>query len=150
MPSNSAPRAVGFVLTRPRERHLQHHRRDRRQDHHGERAEDVAAVAVASPPPPPPKIAPHIAMRAMKVMPIATAAATEVIRMSRLRDVRELVREHAAQLVFVDDLEQPLRHRDRRVVRVAAGRERVGLRGRADVDAGIGMPARDVRSRTMA
>ena len=48
---------------------------------------------------PPPKIAPHIAMRATKVMPSATAAATELMRMSRLLDVRQLVGEHAAQLV---------------------------------------------------
>ena len=44
----------------------------------------------AMPPPsrslrPPPNIAPHIAMRAAKVMPIAMAAATELVRMSRLR-----------------------------------------------------------------
>ena len=67
-------------------------------------------------------------------MPSATAAATEPMRMSWLRDVGDLVREHAAQLVLVDDLQQALRHGDRGVVLVAAGRERVRLRGRADVD----------------
>ena len=79
------------------------------------RAEEVA-VAVAAAAAQPPKIAPHIAMRARNVMPSATAAATEPMRMSRLRDVRELVREHAAQLVLVDDLQEALRHRDRGVV----------------------------------
>ena len=67
-------------------------------------------------------------------MPSATAAATELMRMSRLRDVRELVGEHAAQLVLVDDLQQALRHGDGGVLGVAAGRERVRLRGGADVD----------------
>ena len=39
--------AVGFVLARTRERHLQERGRDRREDHHRNRAEDVA-VAVAA------------------------------------------------------------------------------------------------------
>ena len=86
------------------------------------------------PPPKPPNIAPHIAMRATNVMPIAAAAATDVIEDVAVRDVRELVGEHAAQLVLVDDLEQALGDRDRGVVRVAAGRERVRLRGGAEVD----------------
>ena len=36
-------------------------------------------------PPPPPNIAPHIAIRARNVIPMATAAATELVRMSRFR-----------------------------------------------------------------
>ena len=42
-------------------------------------------------------------------------------------DVGDLVGEHAAQFVLVDDLQQALRDRDRGVVGVAAGRERVRL-----------------------
>ena len=41
--------------------------------------------------------------------------------------VGELVREHASQLFLVDDLHQPLGHRDRGVVFVPTGCERVGL-----------------------
>ncbi len=47
----------------------------------------IIAIAPNALPPspslPPPKIAPHIAMRARNVMPSATAAATEPMRMSR-------------------------------------------------------------------
>jgi hypothetical protein len=45
-------------------------------------------------------------------------------------DVRELVREHAPDLVGRQVLQQPLRHRDRSVLRVPAGREGVRLLGR--------------------
>ena len=44
--------------------------------------------------------------------------------------------EHTAQFVRADDLQQALGHRDRGVVGVAAGRERVGLLRGADVDLG--------------
>ena len=37
----------------------------------------------------------------------------------------ELVREHTGQLALADDVEDPARHRDDRVLRVAAGGERV-------------------------
>ena len=52
------------------------------------------------------------------LMPIA--AAIEPIRMSRLRDVRELVGEDAAELALVQDLQDALRDGDRRVLRAAA------------------------------
>ena len=42
-------------------------------------------------------------------------------------DVGELVGEHAAQLVLGEQLGDPAGHRDRRVLRVAAGREGVRL-----------------------
>ena len=59
------------------------------------------------------------------LMPIA--AAIETIRMSRFTDVRELVGEDAAELALVEDLQDALRDGHGRVVRVAAGRERVRL-----------------------
>ena len=40
-------------------------------------------------------------------------------------DVRQLVREHAFELVVAQHLQDAFRRRDRRVLRVAAGRERV-------------------------
>ena len=49
-------------------------------------------------------------------------------------DVRELVREHALDLVGRQVLQQPLRHRDGGVLRVAPGRERVRLLGRDQVE----------------
>ena len=49
--------------------------------------------------------------------------------------VRELVRDDALQLLAVELLEQPGRDRDRRMLRVAAGRERVGRRVLDQVDA---------------
>jgi len=45
-------------------------------------------------------------------------------------DVRELVREHALDLIGRELLEQPLGDRDCGVLGVAAGRERVRLLGR--------------------
>ncbi len=49
----------------------------------------MARSAIGLPPSsssrPPPNMAPHMAMLATKEMPVATAAATEPIRMSRLR-----------------------------------------------------------------
>ena len=50
-------------------------------------------------------------------MLIPIAAAIEEIRMSRFDDVRELVREHSAELTLVEDLQDALRHRDRGVAR---------------------------------
>ena len=84
-------------------------------------------VAVA-PPPPPPKIAPHITMRARNVIAERDGRGDRADEDVVVAHVRDLVREHAAQLVLVDDLQQALRHRDRGVVLVAAGRERVRLR----------------------
>jgi hypothetical protein len=47
-----------------------------------------------------------------------------------IADVRELVREDAADLVQRQVHQQPFGHRDRSVLGVAAGRERVGLLAR--------------------
>ena len=66
----------------------------------------------------------------------ATAAATEPMRMSRLLHVRELVGEHAAELVAVEHLEDARGDRDRGVIRAAPGGEGVGLRSRRHVDRG--------------
>ena len=62
-------------------------------------------------------------------------AATDWIRMSRLLDVRELVRDHAAQLVLGEQLGDPAGDGDRGVLRAAAGREGVGLVLRDHVEA---------------
>jgi len=48
--------------------------------------------------------------------------------------VRELVREHALHLVRRQLLQETLRYGDSRVLRVAAGRERVRLLGRDQVE----------------
>ena len=48
-------------------------------------------------------------------------------------DVRELVRQHACQLVVVEDLEDAFGGGDRRVLRIASRGERVGRRLRNDV-----------------
>ena len=55
--------------------------------------------------------------------------------MSRLLDVGELVGDHAAQLVLGEQLRDPAGHRDRGVLRAAAGRERVRLVLRDHVEA---------------
>ena len=60
-------------------------------------------------------------------------------------DVAELVREHAFELDPVHLLEQPGRDRDRRVLRVAAGRERVGRGVVDDVEPRLREPARDAQ-----
>ena len=57
--------------------------------------------------------------------------------------MRQLVREHALELVVVEDPHDALGHRDRRVLRVAAGGEGIGRVGRDDVDA----RHRDLRTR---
>ena len=84
--------------------------------------------------PPPPNMAPHIAMRAMKVMPMATAAATEPMRMSRLptwliswaRTPRS-----SSQSRICEDAPG---HGHGRVLGVAAGGEGVGLQVGRDVE----------------
>jgi len=50
-------------------------------------------------------------------------------------DVAELVGEHGPQLALIDDLEKALGDRDRGMLRVPPGGERVRLGHRADVDA---------------
>ena len=51
-----------------------------------------------------------------------------------VRDVRQLVREDRLDLLRLEPAPEPLRHRDRRVLRVAAGRERVRDVARDDSD----------------
>ena len=60
-------------------------------------------------------------------------------------DVAQLVREHAFELDPVHLLEQPGGDRDRRVLRVAAGRERVRRGIVDDVEARLRQPARDAQ-----
>ena len=84
--------------------------------------------------PPPPKIAPHIAMRAMNVMPIGDRGRDRPDQDVAVADVAELVGEHAAQLVLVEHLQDALRDRHDRVVGAAAGGEGVGLRLGRDVE----------------
>ena len=51
-------------------------------------------------------------------------------------DVRKLVRHHAAQFACTQQLQYASRRRNRRVLRIAAGCERVGLRFIDDIDPG--------------
>ena len=73
-------------------------------------------------------IAPHIAMRAMKVIAHRECRSHRPDEDVAVLDVAELVGEHAAQLGAVEHLEQTLGHGNDRVIRAAPGREGVRLR----------------------
>ena len=105
--------------------------RDRREDHHARAAPKMLPPSSSSPPP---KIAPHIAMRATNVMPIATAAATEPMRMSRLLTWPARGRARPGARPRRGPARIPCGDRDHGVLRVAAGGERVGLRRGRDVE----------------
>jgi hypothetical protein len=124
---------VGLELPRPGERHLDQPGRDGGEDGHGQRADEVPVVVVAA-------AAPEDGAEHRD-------AGDERDRHrdggGHRRDedvavlhVCHLVREDAAYFVLVEHLHQPLGHGDDRVVRVATGGERVGLRGRAHVEPG--------------
>ena len=53
-------------------------------------------------------------------------------------DMRQLVGEHAFELLVVENLEDPFRRRHGRVLRVAAGRESIRRRVGNHVDARLG------------
>ena len=122
---------VREVLALPRDGELEQRRRDRGDDDHQQAADRAERVVV--------------------VVAAEEAHEEEDVRDRRDRagdhrrdrrdedvavlDVRELVGEHAANLVAREVLQQPLRDRDRRVLRVPPGRERVRLLGRDHVDA---------------
>lgn len=75
----------------------------------------------------PPSMAPHMAMLATNEIPVATPAATEPMRMSRVADAAELMREDATDLVPRTGGDQSLGDGDGGVVGVAPRREGVGL-----------------------
>ena len=123
LPAMRRAAGVGVELARPRNRRLNQHRRDRRQDHRRQQRDRVAAVAI-----------------------VAAAAAEEHReardhhdrRGERRRDrarqdvavlhVRQFVRDHAFEFVVVQHLQDAFGRRHRRVLRIAAGRERVRRR----------------------
>ena len=69
-------------------------------------------------------------------MPVAMPAATDADEDVAVADVADLVGEHAAELVPVEDLQDALGDGDRRVLGVAPGREGVGLHVGRDVQLG--------------
>ena len=91
------------------------------------RTSRASGLGLSSSPPPPPNMAPHMAMRATKVMPMATAAATEPMRMSRLPTWLSSWASTPRSSSQSRTLRMPLRDCHRGVLGVAAGGEGVGL-----------------------
>src|SRR5213594_1250805 len=116
---------VGAVLARTADGELDEHRRERQQDDpedhpdHPERAR-VAIVAIAA-------AEPHRPLRHLRHVADRAGDRCDDGHHERVSvaNVPELVRQHAGEFPFGHDVEDPARHRDDRVLRVAAGGERV-------------------------
>ena len=129
------PRLVGLELPGPRDRHLNDRGRERREDPRQEQ--------------------PDGAERAVVVV-IAAAEEQDEARQERdahpdgrrdggdqdvaVGDMRELVRQHGSELALVQDLQDPARHGDGRVLGVPARGEGVGLAHLGHVQPGHGHP----------
>ena len=137
---------VGVELARPRDRRLNQHRGDRRQDHRREQRDRVRAMRDRRRAPPPKNIAKRDDHHDRRGQRRRDGADQDVAML----DVRELVRDHAFELVVAQDLQDAFGRGDRGVLRVAAGRK--GVRRRAAESrstAACGRPARGASRATM-
>src|SRR5680860_876492 len=118
---------VGRVLALARDRELDDARGDRRQQDHRQRGDQAErrVVVVAEP-------EHHVGEVGDRG---ADRRGDRLDQDVAVLDVRQLVREDAAQLVIGEQVEDPARHRHRGVLRVAAGGEGVGLVLRDHVEA---------------
>ena len=113
---------VGGVFAGAADRHLHQHGAERRQDHHGDRADDAGAVVVVAV-----AAEEHAELRQHRDRAGDRRGDGHQQRVV-IFDVRELVRDHAGELLAAERLHQARGHGDRGVLRIAAGGERVGLR----------------------
>ena len=81
----------------------------------------------SSPRPKPPKMAPQRAQVEIIMIAPAIVAAIELIRMSRLMDVRKLMPDDALEFVAVADAHDSARHRDRRMIGIAPVAKALGV-----------------------
>ena len=128
-PTDAGAELVGGVFARAADRHLHEHGGDRREDHHRDGADHpgpVVVVAVAA--------EEHPELRQHRDR-AGDGGGDRHRQRVVVSDMRELVGEHAGDLLAREHLQQPGRHRDRGVLGIAAGSERIGLRIVHDVDA---------------
>ena len=125
---------VGLVLARAGDGKLDQRRRDRCDDDHQQSAEAASAAL--------PPVASAVA--AEQGSPVAHARDQRNRAGQRrgdragedvaILDVAEFVRQYAFQLLIGQQAENPMGHGDRRVLRIPAGRKRVGRLGGNHVD----------------